>query len=565
MINLPDKKYLAIGGIVAVVLIAALFGIKKRRNQSKKEQKDTEMVKQTAFSLEELPGGHFYIKTGDTFYALPTGTFSSTDENDTPIPKEVNEITRSTAFSVLDEENIPVLYSDSEIIYKSNPGDPISPNIFTMERFKDVGYSIGIRSLTNKPEGGKFKTVITEDTVYPESDFSKKIKYSLGDEIIIDKISEKNVDENAVEPAGIISHLDKNKIYNVNAFKGTKFIGNEVIADTHYFTSFEKYITKEYQMSPQDYIVVPMSREYRSGYYFINGQYGEDANIEDGTVFYGGMFRYINGNQKDGIDKDIDYNTPYYLGKDEQGNIITNPAMKIISDTEAMKEAKEKEFCCHSTLYIDNPKQELNVQIKYSEGKAIVNNSIIKESSGAKIPGLELPRAVLHSPDGTDYEFLISADTKNVLEASIKQPCMGCWTADIYGMYARSFELISSFTGINSHMVIKDSDNDAQLTLYVKEKLNDGVLSFKWEDTSHAAFFYILDSDGQVITSNVDNKDKVIQETYGETLISVGSLPAGEYKVIIKGERLGHVYADYYDNAKPEPAENTGENTEVTQ
>lgn len=569
-----------IAGIIA--LVAGVFGYTKYQ-----EKKAAEAAANVDYSLQtltedQLQGGNYYINDGSSFYQVAPGTLYSSKDDDTAIATEASPDTRMVMFGK-DDEQIPTLYKDSKLIYKSsdfnNPSAEgtveSTPTDFYLERFYDEGYSIGVRGLTNI-DGTKFRTTISGVTYYPGSDASLILPTESDKELTLDKVNGVPISTDNVTSAGTIKGLTQGQSYTVDAYVGTSPVGGSIIADTHMFTSYELYDIKDYDLSENGYAVITMPDYMWSGYYYINGV---------------GMFRYVNGYKTYGTDG-VDYNTAYFMGTDKDNNIITNPATTLndkpadnastssesnssISDDDT---TNNEEPTWHYDITIDNQQKNMNLSIDYSEAMTYVDSDnngeyeLVSASSGAIIPGAEQPAAILKSPDGTVYEMTTSGSIvagtmssqtsdsaeeassdmqmANSLLANIDNPAVGTWSIDITGMYSRTFSVNTTYAGSTTDMVVKDGSDPTQMIVYVPETLKDGIFKFTWEDTNHAGTFSV--DTGDITVTNEKKADgsseNVKLETYGEVDLNVGALAAGEYTINISGESLGHVYFSYAEN-----------------
>ena len=548
----PSPKVI-IGGVVTAVLLAGAVGAKVYLNHKRAQAAAEQAYTLTPITVDQLQGGQYYAGYSDgTYYALPLGAFMSTVKDDTIIATAANPNTRIDMFGK-DDEAIPTIYKDSMLIYKAGTSQvkknqnndevesPI-PSSFTLERFKDEGWSIGVRGLTAGQGTERYKVVVDGTTFYPGSSIAA-LNCQQGDEITFDKITGTPVNKANVSTGGTITGLEKGKSYSVDAYKGTEYIGIDAVADTHMFTSYELYNFTDYSPDPNNYIVIDLPDYLQSGYYMINGA---------------GMFKYIARTRSEGT-TGIEMNTPYFMGVDESGNQITNPAgNNTETTTEDAKKTSTDDFVWTNDITIDNQQKELSVTVVYSDASAIVNGTLLTEKDGT-IPGATTPTAVITAPDGTEYPLTGNSDDSddktpaNTLSVKVENPGTGTWHLSIKGMYARTFDINTDFTGTAQNMIVKNGDQDTTMTVYVSEAIPDGYFKFTWEDKSHAGQFEVLDDNGQKYIGTETTPDHIISQTYGETNLYIGKIDAKEYKIVVKGESLGHVYF----SAVPSPQQQT--------
>lgn len=574
MKKLGKGPFLLIGamGIILVggIVVKTATKLISSRKHAETKQEAQEPGTPVALTLEQLTGGQYYIKDGDSFYALTKGWFLSSNSHDTAIPKEANPETRIVGYSTKDEGTIPELWKDGELIYKAPDvtDDKSSkvkagavPDKFTLERFRDNGWTIGIWGLSNEPDGGKYKTVVKQaETFYPGSSVSG-MKCTNNDTIIIDKIGGVPLSESNVTPSGTITGLSYGETYHVDAYSGTTYIGLDAVADTKIMASMEVYNFTDYSMAQDGYMVLSLPEELRSGYYMLNGS---------------GMFKFTNRYRSEG-DTNVDYNAPYYMGKDDNGNMVTNPengeetAIKkdgtvvTAGDTGSKNYGNSPvttdDFSWQYELTVDNPQKELTVTVSYSDAAAIVGGQLLTEKQGAVIAGASEPSAILTAPDGTEYPMEHQKKDDNALKAKIENPGTGTWIIKMKGLYARTFDVSSSLSGTNTNMIVKNGSSDVEMTVYLENGLQNGTLKFIWENTEHAATFEFKSLDGSKKYGNKVDPVSVTKETYGEVDLHVGALSAGEYKIRVSGESLGHVRFSAEDAGQP--ATETGTNAEA--
>lgn len=279
---------------------------------------------------DQLVGNAYYVKDGDVYYALAAGYLMSTKENDSVIPEAASPTERLLMFGQ-DDTTIPTLYSDSQIIYKTNGATAI-PTDFYLERFCDEGYSIGLHGLTEK--NGKYSTTVTDTTFYPGSSIST-LQIEIGGELTVDKVNGTQLTADMVSPGGTITGLQKGTAYQFDIYGGTNYNGVEAEADTHMLTSYELYDLQTYSMDQNNYLTISMPADMWSGYYYINGM---------------GCFRYVNMPKAEASGKSVNYNVRYFLGSTNGENLI-NPADKGREDAVYIGEVQNLDDLKESGTY----------------------------------------------------------------------------------------------------------------------------------------------------------------------------------------------------------------------
>lgn len=625
-LNLPDLPHPDLGGvgeffskfkfvIIGVVVVAALgvggltFWKHKQAEQQAAIEAEEAAKKYvlTAYSLEELVGGTYYIKDEDKYYPVAPGDLRFNGESDSRIPEQADPYSRILMFGP-DDPTIPTLYRDTQLIYKSadfnHPAAdgtvPDTPSMYVLERFTDLGYSFGICGLADNEGTGKYKVPIVQTCFYMGSDALRVLQLQENATLILDSVSGTPISANNVSTVGTVKGLKQNETYTLNAYIGTSPVGGQVKADTHMFASFEKYAFQQYTLDPNGYAIIEMPDYMWSGYYYINGV---------------GLFRYINNYKSIGNPSNLDFNTPYYKGTDPNGTILTNPApapnnsgivdqqTAQTSDgaTPAGSNASadtEDPFVYEYELTIDNQQKSVAIEIEYSEAMAYSDTDgdgqyqILKSSEGAYIYGADTPTALLVSPTGKRYSLtnvgavmldtVVSQPTTeedpgdgevnmsaSILKGTIDNPELGTWKLKLSGLYARVFNVKTTYTGTSTNMVIKDTSDTTSMTVYIPEPVADAVFKMTWDVKDHLGTFSVRDPEGNEIVSNARESsgeltypDNVLKEVFGEVDLHVGELAAGEYQIQISGESLGHVYWNCMDLTNGDSSISSDEATE---
>ncbi len=204
----------------------------------------------------------------------------------------------------LDENVIPTMYAGDKFIYRSKD---IVMETFSLERFSDEGYTIGVAGLVASISGNY---MFTTEKGYAEPDSDTVNLDQLGaSEIYIVSVGSERVSDANVSETGFITGLEKDKNYQCDVRTGTESILAAFRANIHIFVSMEQYMIAKFYFSHPLYIEIAFEENMPSGYYSINGS---------------GLFRYISESDLPREEKmrAQDYNIPFFIS-DSNGEIIS--------------------------------------------------------------------------------------------------------------------------------------------------------------------------------------------------------------------------------------------------
>ena len=517
----------------------------------KKEEEAPVVYELTAYAEDQLIDGTYYVKTDSGCYPVAPGTLAI-GENDTLIPTQVSN--ERMVWYGKDDVMIPTLYANQSLIYVTK--DQI-PARWVFERFEDVGYTVGLRGLTQN-SGGRFETTITESTIHFDSTAVQQLNsMDFGDIVGIDQIGSTKITSDYVSRGGTITGLSQNQIYNVDVYEGSNYIKTQMAADIHAFVSYELYETAQYTYNQSTYVTIDLPDYLLSGYYYINGA---------------GLFRYVANDSSQGI-SGISFNAPYYVGIDDEGNLLTKEQME---NYESKTETEEKETnegnVWRFTQSIDNTMEELSILINYSDMNVVDNTVIaaqLEQSQGSTTEEIEkeepVPVATLLSPTGEEYPFISSDEESSALSCSVKMPISGEWIVEISGMEKKIFNIVSNINSGHSNSIVHSGNGSSEMTYYLPNALKDAQFEFTWENTDHAAVIVIEGPDGTVYNTESESSDvpcSIIESDYGKQILSLGQCIAGNYKITITGENLGRVRCTASEIIKNESNEDEDEESE---
>ena len=278
-------KRLFATGMIAVIMLG-MTGCSLNKIIEKNES-----VEDAALSNDELVQNLYYIKSGTKFYPVympENQPFTGRSEM-----VDVNRV----AYFGLDEEKIPTLYKGESIALAS--ADDVAESI-TLERFKDLGYSIGVY-------GAEYNTQ-TQDIYFPVQNvvpgcsiYNNLSGKSRNYRIMY--VNDEPVDMDMINTSGVFTCFEKGQTYKIGYFAGTYYEEVEVKADVWMLCSYEIIKTNAPSMTKNGYASYTVPEDLKSGYYLVEGQ---------------GFFRYIAAERGTVDETQIAWNDPYYTIENEE-------------------------------------------------------------------------------------------------------------------------------------------------------------------------------------------------------------------------------------------------------
>ena len=537
------KRNISICLSVFLVSALALSGCGKKEE----EVPTYEMV---AYQENQLMDHTYYVKTNSGYYPVAPGIIT-VGEQEELIPEVVSN-SRIVWFGP-DDQQIPTLYKDQSLVYVSSD---IIPEKFVFERYEDLGYTIGIKGLYANA-GGKYETVLDDYTMHPLSSAYANLAaqgIQSGTIVGIDKIGTTTITSDFVTRGGTISGLTKGQVYNVDIYRGSDYLEDlKLAADTHAFVSYEIFETSAYDYKQSIFVTIKMPDYLLSGYYYVNGC---------------GLFRYVANAAAEGING-INFNQPYYVAIDENGNLMTQEDVDRAEKLKKQGEGEEgsdtgSDITVSSTTgntwsfiqSLDNTMEGMDFFIHYEDEKKEEKTDVVaaqlaqaQDYKEVETEEKDPPQAMLISPDGQGYEFTLERtdeDKENgggTLMCSVTMPISGDWKIDISGMEDRIFTVQSSINSGHSNSVVHSGTGSAEMNYYLGNAIKDAQFEFTWENAEHAAVIEITTPSGKRCTANENDENayKILYTDYGQQVIGMGTCIAGNYTIRITGEELGRV------------------------
>lgn len=298
------RKQMIVAAAVAMICLGGCSQVdaaKEAVTGKPAEEVNTLKTKLTGYEKGNLTPDQFYVKKDNLYYPIYLGETNIPEEdrcvyaggvtrgeekevqyftNRIPDTKEYKEVTlessliaataaddRIVSFTT-DENMVPVLDKNSELVYVSNTDVPT----FSWERFKDCGYSIGMYNMKEN-QSGKVEFVIgTSKTDHNSTAYKKLSQMDLSSgTILLDVINERKLKGEDLTEAGSINGLKKGDEITADLYIGTIYNNLSMQADTKILSSEELYYSKDYTLSQEGYAKVEIPTDMQEGYYLING------------------------------------------------------------------------------------------------------------------------------------------------------------------------------------------------------------------------------------------------------------------------------------------------------
>lgn len=249
-------------------------------------------------NARDLEDKAFYVlKEDGTYHRLYIGETSYKKNSGFP----TNPSSKRVAWFGKDYERIPTMYKGECIAYRSSTE---FSEQFNIERYEDIGYTIGICNMSESSTG-RFKFSTKPDDMQIDIDASTGILYQLGPHTAtIERIGEVDLRTGNISRAGTVVGLERGKTYTTDVYIGTDVNRYSFIADVRAMVSMELYGISDYTYMQGKTVTFSFPEWYNSGYYCVNGF---------------GIVRYIASNRE--FTESMDMNIPNSeFSTDQSGN-----------------------------------------------------------------------------------------------------------------------------------------------------------------------------------------------------------------------------------------------------
>ena len=334
-------------------------------------EKEVDPNKQLELSDDEIETDKYYIKNGTKFVEVyqPKGN----------IKGSMNALKKDRVFyfveSFGDENKVPEHYRGEIIAYASNKS---SLEEINLERFKDLGYSIGIYEGRIENDGYYHVNLENQGKV-ENSELFLAMAETQSTDIRIKSINGVPVSEEMIDKnTGVFLGLSPMESYKIEFFSGTYYYEAEVKADTHFLQSYEIYSFGESNFTDtlNGYMAFETPENLKSGWYFVNGN---------------GLFKYYNFIKGEKNIKEVEMNENYYTSEEE-----------MIA-------------ACSSEYFFEVKEKSSNLEVKIREDNLYSYKDIT---------------AYIYSPDKTRYGMIYDEEEK-ALKTTIKEAMAGKWKINV--------------------------------------------------------------------------------------------------------------------------------------
>ena len=281
-------------------------------------------------SPADIPEGGYAIKhhteDGDAYYApfRTWGGYTYEEQREIIKDTDVYSNVRYGCYSAdytrfvweidgVDEDKIPTMHAGDTIVFHSK--DAI-PQYFAVERFGDLGYTIGVAQLVESASGNYMYSLATS-FVEPEAD-TVNLENLGATDIYLVSVGGLRITSENVSKAGTIMGLEKGQNYACDVRTGTESIMASFKATTHVWYSMEQFMTAKFDFIDAVTIEIPLDSTLPSGYYTVNGC---------------GLFKYIAEEDFEREEEMTveDFNKPFFA-YDENGWVISTVEGYYIDD-----------------------------------------------------------------------------------------------------------------------------------------------------------------------------------------------------------------------------------------
>ena len=223
---------------------------------------DSEYSVTVVSNINKLEDNSYYVRKSDGKYYKPyVGESSFLGRNTAKNRQRVLWFGK-------DYDRIPTMNKGDTIVYHST--DEFSPR-FRIERFQDIGYTIGICNMSPTSAGRyTFSTDPLDRCI--DIDSNAGTLYSLGDHTVtMEMIGDAELRSGNISQAGTIIGLERGKTYAADVYIGTEVMQYSFVADVRALSSMDSYTINDFQYEQSKVVSFVFPDYFNSGYYLIDG------------------------------------------------------------------------------------------------------------------------------------------------------------------------------------------------------------------------------------------------------------------------------------------------------
>lgn len=247
----------------------------------------------TIDNIDNLVEGGYYVQHGDVYYKLYLGS-ASFSKGSTSSSANDNRV----AWFGEDYDKIPTMYKGDSIVFHTS--EPFEES-FTIERFEDIGYTIGICNM-QKMDSGRYSFSTNPEDLDVNNKSDARQLCEEGDAVaVFDRIGGTDLRSGNISRSGTVVGLTKGKTYSCDIYFGTNIHKYKLTADVRALSSMEVVKLSDYTYTQSKTITFNFPDYFNSGYYYVNGY---------------GIVRYIANDVE--FSEDMDMNIPNVYPEDKE-------------------------------------------------------------------------------------------------------------------------------------------------------------------------------------------------------------------------------------------------------
>lgn len=303
-------------------------------------------------NVDDLEDRSFYIQKEN-------GTYERPYVGDTTFTGASTSGKIRVAWFGKDYDRIPTMHRGEKVVYRSKY--EFTPS-FSVERFQDIGYTIGICGMS-PTSTGRYAFSTNPESRSIDINSSAGFLYNLGSHTVtMEMIGDTDLRRGNISQVGTIVGLEQGKTYKADIYIGTEIQQYEFVADVRAFSSMEKYTIKDFLYEKNKVVSFEFPEYFNSGYYYVGGF---------------GFVRYINSSKE--YDESMAMNIPnptgeeYEMEKEKAEAVTSVPVVEEVSFTVEKKENIKVSLHFDNTTYDGQEIEPPTARVLGESGSYILN------------------------------------------------------------------------------------------------------------------------------------------------------------------------------------------------